>query len=165
MKKWIRMLSAALFMTVFSGLQTLAENTINAEVQQKSHAVKGIVKDALGPMAGVNVMVKGTTNGVMTDVDGKYELKDVNVGSVIEFSFVGYKTVEINVGTGELINVTLEEDQNLLEELVVIGYGTVKKSDVTGSVASVGAEDLGKSSTGDPTLSRPSRAAPPECRL
>lgn len=159
MKKWIRMLSAALFMTVFSGLQTLAENTINAEVQQKSHAVKGIVKDALGPMAGVNVMVKGTTNGVMTDVDGKYELKDVNVGSVIEFSFVGYKTVEINVGTGELINVTLEEDQNLLEELVVIGYGTVKKSDVTGSVASVGAEDLGKSSTGDPIQAIQGRAA------
>lgn len=159
MKKLIRMLSAALVLTVFSGFQTLGGYAAYAEVQQRTHAVRGVVKDALGPMGGVNVLVKGTTTGTMTDTNGAYSLPNVAVGSVIEYSFVGYKTVELTVGADELMNVTLVEDQNMLEELVVIGYGTVKKSDVTGSVSSVTAEALDKSSTGDPIQALQGRAA------
>ena len=86
---------------------------------------------------------------MITNQDGSYNLSNVQVGATLEFSFIGYKTVEVTVGADETINVTLQEDQNLLDELVLVGYGTVKKSDVTGSVSSVSAEALEKASTGD----------------
>ncbi len=159
MKRLIRMLSVALLLAFFSGIQPLGGHVAYAEAQQKTHAVRGVVTDALGPMGGVNVLVKGTANGTMTDMNGSYELSNVPVGAVIEFSFVGYKTLEVTVGTDEVVNVTIEEDQNVLDELVVIGYGTVKKSDVTGSVSSVTAEALDKSSTGDPIQALQGRAA------
>lgn len=113
-------------------------------------------------MAGVNVLIKGTATGMITNQDGSYNLSNVPVGATLEFSFIGYKTVEVTVGTDETINVTLQEDQNLLDELVVVGYGTVKKSDVTGSVSSVSAEALEK----HPQVmrSRLSRAAQPVFR-
>ena len=159
MKNQIRMLFAAVLMTSICAGTAHAESTAYALTQQNSHAVKGVVKDAVGPMAGVNVLIKGTTTGMMTNQDGSFNLPDVPVGAILEFSFMGYQTVEVKVGSSETVNVTLKEDQNLLEELVVIGYGTVKKSDVTGSVASVSGESIEKISSGDAIEALQGRAA------
>lgn len=152
---------SAMSMLLFVGIPGFAATSTAPEnnTQQRTHAVKGVVSDALGPLAGVNVMVKGTTNGVMTDNNGAYVLQNVAVGSVLEFSFIGYKTSEVTVTESESVNVLMQEDTNLLEELVVIGYGTVKKSDVTGSVASVSGESLAKTSTGDAIQALQGRAA------
>lgn len=159
MKNQIRLLLVAMLMTGICRAPANAEIPTYAETQQNAHTVKGIVKDALGPMAGVNVLIKGTATGMITNQDGSYNLSNVPVGATLEFSFIGYKTVEVTVGTDETINVTLQEDQNLLDELVVVGYGTVKKSDVTGSVSSVSAEALEKASTGDAIQALQGRAA------
>ncbi len=127
---------------------------------QRSHAVRGVVTDATGPVPGVNVvLVGGNAVGTMTNQDGAYSLPSVPVGSVLQFSFVGYTTVEITVGAQELINVFMEEDTNLLDELVVIGYGTVRKSDLTGSVASVSGDEMTKAATGDALSALQGRAA------
>lgn len=105
--------------------------------------VQGVVKDATGePIIGANVLVKGTTNGVITDFDGNYSLTNVNSQDVIVFSYIGYTSQEIKVGSQATINVTLKEDTETLEEVVVVGYGTVKRRDLTGSVASVTGEKL-----------------------
>ena len=159
MKKQIRVLFAAMLITAVSATSVQAANTAYTETQQQSHSVRGVVKDAIGPMAGVNVLIKGTTTGMMTNPDGSYNLPNVPAGAILEFSFMGYQTVEVTVGSSETVNVTLKEDQNLLDELVVIGYGTVKKSDVTGSVASVGGEAIEKLSTGDAIEALQGRAA------
>lgn len=113
-------------------------STEKQEVQQnEGKRIKGVVKDEYGePIIGVNVIEKGTTNGIVTDEDGKYELT-VSPGSILLFSYIGYNTQEIKVSKNEVINVSLREDAEALEEVVVIGYGTVKKSDLTGAVSSV----------------------------
>ena len=113
---------------------------VNA-VQQNSVA-KGNVKDAAGePVIGASVVVKGTTNGTITDFDGNFELSGVSKGATLEVSFVGYATQEITFN-GQAINVVLKEDNEMLDELVVVGYGVQKKANLTGSVASINAEAL-----------------------
>ncbi|MBB4034722.1 iron complex outermembrane receptor protein [Dysgonomonas hofstadii] len=104
-------------------------------------AVKGIVKDETGePVIGVSVSVKGTTNGVMTDIDGKFSLFNVNNGATIVFSYISYVTQEIVYqGQPELL-ITLVEDNKLLDEVVVIGYGQVRKGDATGALTSIKAD-------------------------
>ncbi|WP_242082822.1 SusC/RagA family TonB-linked outer membrane protein [Aestuariivivens sediminis] len=104
--------------------------------------VTGVVSDATGPLPGVNVFVKGTTIGAQTDFDGMYTLENVPSGSVIVYSFLGYKTQEITVTNQTTINVTLEEDTAELDEIVIIGYGQTTVKDATGAVASVKAEDF-----------------------
>ena len=105
--------------------------------------VSGIVKDGTGePLIGVNVLVKGTTNGTITSFDGDYTLQNVKASDVLVVSYIGYLTQEIRVGNQSVINVTLKEDTKTLDEVVVIGYGTAKRKDITGSVASVSAEAL-----------------------
>ena len=111
----------------------------------QGHQVSGIVKDATGePMIGANVMVKGTTNGTITDFDGNFTLSGVKASDVLVFSYIGCITQEIKVGNQTKFDVTLKDDAQALEEVVVIGYGTTKKKDLTGSVASVGGETLAK---------------------
>lgn len=95
-------------------------------VTQQSGVCKGTVNDARGPVIGASVVVKGTTNGVITDIDGNFTLSDVKEGDIIQISFVGYKTVE-HVWNGKLLNITLQEDSELLEEVVVTGYGGSQK--------------------------------------
>ena len=113
---------------------------VNA-VQQNSVA-KGNVKDAAGePVIGASVVVKGTTNGTITDFDGNFELSGVSKGATLEVSFVGYATQEITFN-GQAINVVLKENNEMLDELVVVGYGVQKKANLTGSVASINAEAL-----------------------
>lgn len=104
--------------------------------------VKGIVKDNSGePVIGANVTEKGTTNGMITDLDGKFSLT-VQKNATMVISYIGYITQEIAVKGNANLNITLKEDSKALEEVVVIGYGTARKSDVTGSIASVGGDKL-----------------------
>ena len=105
--------------------------------------MSGIVKDTSGePVIGANVIVKGTTNGTITGIDGDFTLSNVKKSDVIVFTFIGYKTEEVKYTGQPSVNVTLKDDTELLDEVVVIGYGTVNKRDLTGSVASVKAEDI-----------------------
>lgn len=104
--------------------------------------VSGTVVDEQGQtLPGVNVMEKGTTNGTITDIDGKYSL-NVGNNATLEFSYIGFETIELNVSNGTTFNVTLVEDTKQIDEVVVVGYGTMKKSDVSGSSITVGASDI-----------------------
>lgn len=104
--------------------------------------VKGVVSDASGGIPGVNVLVKGTSNGVVTSFDGSYTIKNVSPDAILVYSYVGFKTQEIPVDNRSVINVTMEEDANALDEVVVVGYGAKKKSLVTGAISSVNSEDI-----------------------
>ena len=105
--------------------------------------VSGRVMDAKNsPMAGVNVVEKGTTNGMLTGNDGTYSLVVASRSSILVFSFIGYQTSEVTVGNQTTLNVTIQETTTGLNEVVVIGYGTQRKEAVTGSVASIGGEAL-----------------------
>ena len=110
---------------------------------EQQHAVKGKVTDAEGnPLPGVNIVEVGTTNGAVTDLEGKYTIAVGSEDAVLRFSFVGYLTKEIEVGGQTSIDVMLVEDIQALDEVVVVGYGTMRKSDLTGAVVSVQGEDL-----------------------
>lgn len=105
-------------------------------------AVKGVVKDETGtPLPGVTVIIKGTTTGTATDVDGKYALKVPSSTTVLVFSYVGYNPQEITVGTQSTIDVQLETN-TVLDEVIVVAYGEVEKKAVTGAIGSVKAEDI-----------------------
>lgn len=108
----------------------------------QTSTIRGKVTDESGnPLTGVNVIIKGTTRGTVTDVNGQYELT-AEPEETLVFSFIGYLSEEINVGTQKEINITLLPDITGLDEVVVVGYGTVKKSDLTGAVTSVKSESL-----------------------
>ena len=110
---------------------------------QKS--VTGTVKDATGePMIGVSILVDGTTIGAVTDFDGNFTIKDVPENGVLKISYIGYKDQKIAVAGKSSFNVTMQEDAAALDEIVVVGYGTMKKKDLTGSVSSVKTDDLQK---------------------
>ena len=107
----------------------------------QSMTVKGVVKDDAGdPVIGASVLVKGTTNGTITDFDGNFELKNVQQGANIEISFVGYQTQVVKAKSS--LSVIMKEDTETLDEVVVVGYGVQKKSVVTASIAKVSADDL-----------------------
>lgn len=111
--------------------------------QSQNLTVSGKVKDSSGqPLPGVSVVVKGTMVGMITDVDGIFSLKNISGSSTLVFSFVGMKMQEIPVNGKTVLNVVMNEESIGLDEVVAIGYGTVKKSDLTGSVASVKSDDL-----------------------
>ena len=121
-----------------------------AEVfQQAKITVKGVVKEKSGePIVGANVSVRGTTSGTMTDIDGKFSL-DVAPGATLQISYIGYKTRDIVAKDASNLNIILTEDSKLVDEVVVIGYGTQRKGDVTSAVASVKAEDFSVGKIGD----------------
>ena len=126
-----RLLGTALFLLMCVPF-ALAQNQVK---------VTGKVIDNLGEsMIGVSILEKGTTNGVVTDIDGNYTLT-VNQGATLVFSYVGYVTQEL-VANGGTLNVTLQEDTETLDEVVVVGYGVQKKSSVTGAISSVKTEDI-----------------------
>lgn len=105
--------------------------------------VSGTVSDEAGlPLPGVNVLVKGTTNGTSSDSNGKYTLAAPDKNSVLVFTFIGYVPQEITVGEQTQINVSMQSDVTSLQEVVVVGYGEVKKSDLTGSVASIKSDEI-----------------------
>ena len=122
--------------------------------------VSGRVTDASGmPLPGVNVVEKGTDNGTVTDIDGHFSIEIASQQSVLVFSFVGYLEEEIEVGGQNNIEIALAEDILQLDEVVVVGYGTVKKSDLTGSVASVSQRELEQGTVTDPLEAMQGRAA------
>ncbi|MGN0048045.1 MAG: SusC/RagA family TonB-linked outer membrane protein [Bacteroides sp.] len=111
--------------------------------------VTGTVTDKSGePAIGVNVLEKGTTNGCITDIDGKFSL-NVKKGATLVFSFIGYTTQEVQV-TKDILNVVMQEDSKLLDEVVVIGYGSISRKDVTSSISTVKAEDMNVGAYTDP---------------
>jgi len=115
----------------------------NYEFAQQQRSIHGTVKNEQGePVPGVTVVVKGTTNGTITDADGNYSLANIPGNAVLQYSFVGMKPQEISVENKTLINVVMQEETIGLEEVVAIGYGTVKKSDLTGAVSSVTADQI-----------------------
>lgn len=115
--------------------------SVHSGIVAQSIEMKGIVNDAMGPIVGATIMIKGTTVGTVTDMDGNFTLP-LKKGDVIEISYVGYITQEV-VYTGQtVLKVTLKEDTKALDEVVVIGYGVEKKVNLTGSISNVKAEDL-----------------------
>ena len=113
-----------------------------AVLQQEKKTISGVVKDENGePVIGANVVEKGTTNGTVTDVEGQYSLS-VSPGSTLFISYIGYNSLEAKVGKGNVINVTLHEDTKVLDEVVVVGYGSVKKGNLTTAVTAVKSELL-----------------------
>ena len=125
-----------LFLTVLFSLVTMSGYA-------QSKTVTGKIIDSTGePVIGASVLVKGTTNGVISDIDGNFSIQGVANDAVLQISFVGYKAQDISVAGKTRIDVTLVEDTEMLDEVVVVGYGVQKKSDVTGALASVSSEEL-----------------------
>lgn len=116
--------------------------TVN-EVYQQSITVKGKVTDNAGePLPGVSIILKGTTTGVMTDIDGNYSINVPNSNAVLTISYMGFVPQEHKVGNNTTLNIVLVEQSTNLDEVVVVGYGVQKKVNLTGSVAAVGADKL-----------------------
>jgi TonB-linked SusC/RagA family outer membrane protein len=127
---------------LIEGHSIMLMNRTNApQPQQAKKIISGTVTDEAGePIIGANVLEKGTGNGVITDMDGKFTFQ-VSAGSIIQISFIGYLPVERPIGNSNTYHITLSENLSVLEEVVVIGYGTMRKSDLTGSVVSLKMED------------------------
>lgn len=107
-----------------TAVQAVATPFPEVNVTQQQKQVKGTVADSFGPVAGAAVMVKGTTNGVSTDMDGNFVLTDLKNGDIIQVSFIGYLTAEIKYTGQTDLQIDLREDTQRLEEVVVVGYGT-----------------------------------------
>jgi len=130
--------------SVIYATQAHGENDFRAAAQQQNKPCTGVVRDAMGdPIIGASVAVKGTTNGAITNIDGEFTLNNVKSGATITVSFVGYTPVEV-AWNGTPLDVTLHEDAALVDEVVVIGYGTTSKRKTTAAVAQVKAEDIAK---------------------
>lgn len=130
-------LASAFFCTSLPALAASSTAGTNLAIQQQDQKLKGQVIDATTgePVIGVNVLVKGTTNGTITDIDGKYEL-NAPAGAILQISFIGYKTVEIAATTSEQ-TIKLHEDTETLDEVVVVGYGVQKKESLTGAMSTL----------------------------
>jgi TonB-linked SusC/RagA family outer membrane protein len=121
---------------------------IQGQSPQQTQKVTGKVTNSSGVLLpGVSAVVKGTTNGAITDANGNYSLSNIPENATLQFSFVGMKTLEVQVEKRTTIDVVMEDDIKGLEEVVVIGYGTVKKQDLTGSVASIRGDVIAKRQT------------------
>ena len=137
MKRFLTMCAGILLICQFTPPLTLAQNA--------GYEVKGVVVDKSGmPILGATVVEKGTTNGVSTGIDGDYAIRAAGPESVIEVSYVGYKTVSLVASSSLLAHLTLEEDAMGIDDVVVIGYGSVKKNDMTGSVVAIKAEEFNR---------------------
>lgn len=127
--------------TILMFLLLLSGIAVNAQ-----HRITGTVKDAQGePIVGANVLERGVkTNGTITDINGNFVISTTLKNSILTFSFIGYESKAISVGTKTKIEIILEENSQMLDDVVVVGYGTQKRSDLTGSVASVSMKDMMK---------------------
>lgn len=112
-------------------------------VQQQGRTITGTIVDDKGEtIIGANIMVKGTTNGSITNIDGQFTLNDVSEGATLVVSFVGYKEQTVKVGAQSSLNIVLKEDSELIDEVVVVGYASQKKVNLTGSISSVNMSDI-----------------------
>ena len=153
MLKRLKTVSMMLFLMGISTGAAFATPTTGVDdvkITQQSGTATGTVVDAMGPVIGASVVVKGTTNGVITDFDGNFSLSGVKKGDIIQISFVGYATQEI-AWDGKPLNVTLKEDSEMLEEVVITAYGGKQlRSKVTNSIAKVQEGTLTKGSFTNP---------------
>ena len=136
----------ALFMGVMvllgTGYSSKAHAVESVQETQQAKKITGTVTDAMGPVIGASVVVKGTSNGVATDFDGNFTL-NATPGQTLVITYIGYTTKEVKITANQAVyNITLEEDKQLLDEVVVVGYGTMKKSDLSGSSSSIGEQAL-----------------------
>ena len=138
-------MGACSILGMYSPLAANAEGSVQA-VQQSTKKVTGTVSDSQGPVIGASVVEKGTSNGVVTDLNGKFTL-NVKPGAKLVISYIGYTTQEITVGNQSNFNVTLVEDNAALDEVVVIGYGVQKKKLVTGATVQVKGDEIAKLNT------------------
>jgi len=135
----VKLLAALFSFILFGGYLNQAYAADNAKqplAAEQTKKVTGTVTDGEGPIIGATVRVKGSTVGAVTDIDGNFSI-DVPAGATLEVSYVGYETQTIKVGSQSVINVVLKQDAESLEEVVVVGYGTMKKSDLAGASASM----------------------------
>ena len=141
------------FLLAFLGVAPLQAETpgqTEGSVQQSAQMVQGKVTDAKGqPLPGVTIVIKGTTNGTTTDIDGNYQLENVPADAVLVFSFIGMKTQELALNGKKQLDAMMSEDSIGLDEVVAIGYGSVKKGDVTSAIASVKSDDFVKGAVND----------------
>jgi TonB-linked SusC/RagA family outer membrane protein len=141
---------------MFGTIQVFAASVVKTErnvypndFQQKS--ITGQIKDVTGnTLAGVNIIEKGTTNGAISDANGKYSINVASANSVLSFSFIGFVVQDVTVGPQTLINVTLVESVSALEEIVVVGYSTQQRKSLTGAVSTVNAASLAESAASNP---------------
>ena len=111
-------------------------------------SISGTIRDQAGePLIGVNVLVQGTTNGTATDFEGRFTLENIDENAILVISYIGYQTQEVPVSGRANLNITLSSDSQLLDEVVVIGYGTQRRRDLTGSVSSINADDIARTSS------------------
>lgn len=130
---------------VLMSLLLLSSISLNAAGGPRISVSGTVTSESDGePLIGVSILIKGTNDGVATDVDGRYTLH-ASKGDVLVFSSIGYLTTEVKV-ENNVIDVAMKDDVLKLDDVVVIGYGTMKRSDITGSVVSVGADDIKKNS-------------------
>ncbi len=144
-RKTALLMGACSLLGMYSPLVANAENSVQA-VQQSTKKITGTVSDAQGPVIGASIVEKGTTNGTVTDLDGNFTL-NVKPGATLVISYIGYTTQEIATGSQSSFNVTLQEDNTALEEVVVVGYGVQKKKLLTGATVQVKGEDIAKLNT------------------
>ena len=144
-RKTALLMGACSILGMYSPLAANAEGSVQA-VQQSTKKVTGTVSDSQGPVIGASVVEKGTSNGVVTDLNGKFTL-NVKPGAKLVISYIGYTTQEITIGNQSNFNVTLVEDNAALDEVVVIGYGVQKKKLVTGATVQVKGDDIAKLNT------------------
>src|SRR5690606_36221419 len=111
-------------------------------VTAQSQSISGTVSDANGPLPGANVLIKGTNQGTTTDFDGNYTIENVSPDDVLVYSYIGYLNNEVSIGDQSIINVTLQEDLQSLDEVIVVAYGTTTKKDLTGAIGVIGSEEL-----------------------
>lgn len=136
MKEKFKKNCKSLFLLFFIGIMSITT------AYAQGGSVSGIIKDTQGePIIGASVVVKGTTNGTITDLDGNFQI-NATQGNTLIISYIGYRPQEIVVGNQNFLNIILQEDTELLNEVVVIGYGSVKKEDLTGSVTAIDANSL-----------------------
>lgn len=140
--KTVSMLCSMGFIAIGTATASSLNDVAETEVVQQNKICNGNVKDDTGEtIIGASVVVKGTTNGTITDFDGNFSLSNLNKGDVIEVSYIGYKTLTVT-WDGSPLNLVLKSDTQTLDEVVVVGFGTQKKVNLTGSVSTVGAEEL-----------------------
>ena len=131
------------FSPALASVESAANHSLKVEsITQKGKTITVKVSDLMGELIGANVLVKGTTNGSVTDMSGVVVLQDVPANAILEVSYIGYVTKEVPVGGSSLVSVTLEEDSQKLDEVVVVGYGSMDKKQVTSAITSIKADDL-----------------------
>ncbi|TPN84004.1 SusC/RagA family TonB-linked outer membrane protein [Aquimarina algicola] len=130
------------FLVFFLGIITIASAQLS---------VSGTVTESQGPLPGVNILVKGTQNGTTTDFDGKYSISNVPEDAILTFSYLGFVTKEVSVNGQSVIDVVLQEDAAALDEIVVVGYGTQSKREVTGAISQIKSDDIAQIVTANPT--------------